>query len=68
MNRVLFIHVEGLGDVLSRCIIRNHNLFCQTEVSLNGLYYLLLAREEKRQAEAQWVRTKECLGPKQVEQ
>ena len=35
------MHVEGLGDFLSRCIIRTHNLFCQTKVSLNGLYYHL---------------------------
>lgn len=48
MNRVLFIHVEGLGDVLSRCIIRSHNLFCQTKVSLNGLYYHLLEKRKDK--------------------
>lgn len=48
MNRVIFIHVEGLGNVLSRCIIRSHNLLCQTKVSLNGLYYHLLERRKDK--------------------
>lgn len=45
---IVYIYVERLGDVFSICIIRSHNLFCQTKVSFNGLYYHLLEKRKDK--------------------